>query len=121
MLNRLIPVFASYYRAMCNNWDINTSSVIFDRDNPELPLYILDFEHIVFLKKPSLENLMFLAAKFAKGFPGWMHRELVYSWAVEILNALRIEQADDKKTLLSRFGYYLNLPYMPHRQRMRIY
>jgi len=120
ILNRLIPVFVSHYKAMCNNWDINTSSVIFDRDNPEHPPYVLDFEHIVFLKKPSLENLMFLAAKFAAGFPGWMSKEVVYSWAAEILNPLNIEDVNEKKNLVKRFGYYLNLPYMPHRQRMRI-
>jgi len=120
LLNRTSPVFVSHYKAACNNWDINPGSVMFDLHDLKLEPLVLDFEYVVFHKKPSLEVLMFLAANFAKGFSDWMNRGIIDSWAAKLLDRVEVENPDVKGKFMKRFDYYMSFPYMPHKERMRI-
>ena len=120
ILNQAIPVFVSHYKARCNNWDINPGSIMFDLHDLKLEPLVLDFEYVVFHNKSSLEVLMFLAANFAKGFSNWMNREIIDSWATELLDGVKVEDLDIRKKFMKRFDYYMSIPYMPHKERMRI-
>ena len=120
ILKRAIPVFASHYKAACNNWDINPGSIMFDQQGSELDPIALDFEFIVFHGKSSLEVLMFLAANFAKGFSDWMNREIIDSWVAELLDRVKVEDLGIRERFLGRFDHYMSIPYMTHKERIKI-
>jgi len=121
-LDRVIPMLISHYKARCNNWDINTGSVVFDNQDSESHPIALDFEYVVFYNKSSLENLMFLAARLAWHVlyaADWMDKEIFYPWALKLLDRAKVTNIDLRKKLMDRFDYYLSLDYIPHRERMK--
>jgi hypothetical protein len=123
IINRVIPTLISHYKARCNNWDINAGSLVFDRHDSELDPTVLDLEYVVFLDKPSFEVLMFLAGRVARHVlyaADWMNTEIFYDWAARLLDRAEIADMELRTRLLERFDHYLNIPCMPHKERIKI-
>lgn len=123
ILDRIIPMLISHYKAGCNNWDINAGSIMFEQQNPESEPVTLDFEHVVFHDRPSLEVLMFLAARLAWHImyaAKWMNKELFYPWAAKLLDRAEVTDMGVRKKFMERFDYYLDMDYIPHKVRMKV-
>lgn len=120
ILDRTIPVFVSFYKAKCNNLDINPGSIMFDLKNPDTEPFALDFEYVIFREKKSLEVLAYLAANFAKGFSGLMNRGIINSWAIKLLDRVEATGVNIRKEFINRFNYYMNIRNIPFKHRMNI-
>lgn len=120
ILGRAIPVFVSFYNARCNSWDINPGSIMLNLKDPNTEPFALDFEYVIFYKKKSLEVLAHLAANFAKGFSGWMNREIIDSWVIKLLDRVEIADVNIRKNFTNRFNYYMNIRNIPHKLKMNI-
>lgn len=123
ILDSVIPLLITHYKARCNNWDINTGSIVFDQKSPILEAKNLDFEYIVFNKKPSLEVLMFLAARLVWHIiyaSPWIGNEIFSPWINRLIEAAGIKDTAIRKQLTERFHYHLAKDYIPHRERMKV-
>jgi len=123
IIDSVIPILISHYKAGCNNWDINQGSIMFDQQDSELGPIALDLEYVVFHDKPSLEVLMFLAARLAWHLlyaADWMNKEIFYPWANKLLGRAEIRDIDVRKKFMERFDYWLNISYIPHKERMKV-
>jgi len=49
-----------------------------------------------------------------------MNKEIFYSWAAKLTDRVEIRDMDLRKKLIERFDYYLNIPYIPHKKRMKV-
>jgi tRNA A-37 threonylcarbamoyl transferase component Bud32 len=124
---RTIPLFQSLYWSNCNHIDVNNDSIMLSADKSNTNVFLLDFQHAKFYKKPNLEILMFEAGYFARTCSKWIHLQDALEWVNEILDRIGIKNTDEIKKAKERFEYYYYLkdlrshnPIMSRKQRKKI-
>jgi hypothetical protein len=123
ILDSVIPLLIAHYKAGCNNWDINAGSIVYNRLEPQTGPVALDFEYIVYHSKPSLDVLVFLAARLAWHIlydAKWFDEDLFNPWAVKLLEAVPVTDEVIKNKFKERFDYYYSFDYIPHKVRMSV-
>lgn len=106
ILGRTVPVFASLYKAGCNNIDTNLHMVMLSNNGSRPDAFVLDFEGAKFHNKPSLEILMFEAASFVKWTPQLFTREIIDNWLARLFDAVEVGDGNIRRKMMERFYYY---------------
>lgn len=101
-----IPLFVSLYRAGCNHIDMNNGAVMLCEQNLNSSVYLLDFQHAKFYKKPNTEILMFEAGYFAKSCRRWASAEIINGWLNTLIDSIGISSAPDRTKMIKQFNYY---------------
>ncbi len=120
ILEWTIPTFVKFYKAKCNNIEINLYSIMLSNEHPEQDCFVLDFEHAKFHKKPSIEILMFEAASFVKWRPDLLTEQAINHWLAKLLDAVEIKDNTERRNLVERFNYYC-VTKLHRKERREIY
>lgn len=102
-----IPLFVSLYRAKCNHIDLNGNAIMLAGQSSNPELFLLDFHHAKFHKKPSVNILMFEAGYFARSCREWVPAETIRKWAADILRHVGITEHAELQKAGEVFEYHL--------------
>lgn len=108
ILSRTIPSFVDLYKAKCNHIGLNMGAIMLGDENSKQDDFIVDFEYAKFHNKPSLEVLMFEAARFANRSCALVAKETVNEWKDKLLDAVEIQRPRTREKMTGYFNYYFN-------------
>ena len=101
-----IPLFVNLYRAGCHHIDVNSSAVMLSEDEVNPKVFLIDFHHAKFYRRPSTEILMFEAGYFARSCRKWVSTEAINSWLTKLFAAVGLDDNTEVQKLKERFDYY---------------
>jgi hypothetical protein len=102
-----IPLFVNIYRTGCHHIDVNGSAVMLSEDEVNPRVFLIDFHHAKFYRRPSTEILMFEAGYFARSCSNFVSTKIVDEWLDKILAVIGIKSASEIRKMKQRFNYYL--------------
>ncbi len=108
IMNRVIPIFITLYKAACNYINVNLGSIMLGDEDSRQNDFILDFEYATFYDSSSLELLMFESANLIKYCRAFVTNKTINEWRDKLLDAAEVRDLVSRGKMIERFNYYFS-------------